>query len=293
MLTSEYVKMSLKYKEDKSVQKNIKENTEPEFDYHSVMESAYANKNKIFALKKDIKKSLLFEAIENIYENSIPGIQLNTSRSDLMKKNIINKFIQEEGVENLLNKFKTKSYVLSEMSRVVNKYYDIIVEKIDVEHPDAFTIDIDDKNSFYDEIDTDDVDELTSTIKQRVALSMDEFITNNMQNKVEIKEIMQNTQDKINSNRDEFKESYEMNGKRAISNIENKPKNILEAMILKLSKSAFTNESVKEVYMKDSLDIDTIVEDCKTMYTFLEMLNTAKMKKIDRDYVSNILKNLE
>lgn len=301
MFTSSKEYLDLYFQEQERTKKNksLALETEQADKYRNEIEEFYnireAGCNKANKKKKQIKKlkeSLLSEAIYMIYNKSLGGIQLEDNSSTVIKRTLVNNFIQEQGVETLLNEFRTKSYLLSEMSRIVNKYTNLIVENCEEE------IDIDSelKSDFCEELDTDDVGEIVSVIRSRVSNAMDEFIQSNMNDKLEIKEILRATQEKIDSARNEqVKESFEQMGKKAVAQIRTKKtKNIIEAMVYNVSESTMKNEEMKKIYFKDnSLDMDSIVEKCELMYTFLETINTCKMTKVNESYINNILKGLK
>lgn len=263
-------------------------------DFYNIREAGCVKANKKKKAIKKLKESLLSEAIYRIYDRAL-GVQLEDNSSDVIKRTLVNKFIEEQGVETLLNTFRTKSYLLSEMSRIVNKYTNLIVESCE-NCEDDIDINSELKSDFYEELDTEDAEEIAAIIKSRVSNAMDEFIQSNMNDRLEIQEILRATQEKINSTRNEqVKESFEHMGKKAISQIRTKTtKNIVEAMVYNICESTMKNDEMKQIYLKEnSLDMDTIVEKCELMYTFLETINTCKMVKVNESYINDILKGLK
>lgn len=303
MFTSSKEYLDLYFQEQERNKKNTKLALESEQSdiYKNEVEEFYnireAGCNKANKKKKKIKKlkeSLLSEAIYMIYDKSL-GIQLEDNSSSVIKRTLVNKFIEEQGVETLLNTFRTKSYLLSEISRVVNKYTNLIVEKCE-DCEDDIDIDSELRSDFYDELNTDDASEIAGIIKSRVSNAMDEFIQSNMNDRIEIQDILRATQEKVNSTRnEEIKESFEHMGKKAVAEIRSKKiKNVLEAMVYNVCDSSMKNDEMKQIYFKEnSLDMDTIVGKCELMYTFLETVNTCKMTKVDETYINNVLKGLK
>lgn len=264
-------------------------------EYYNIREAGCNKANNKKKQIKKLKESLLSEAIYNIYNKALGAIQLEDSSSAAIKRTLVNNFIHEQDVDVLLNTFRTKSYLLSEMSRVVSEYTDIIVEKCEEEGKDEIDIDSELRSDFYDELNTEDAEEIAGIIRARVSNSVDEFIQSNMNDRLEIKEILRATQEKIDSTRnEEIRESFEYMGKKAIAEIRSKRiKNVFEAMVYNISESAMKNEEMKKIYFKDnSLDMDSIVEKCELMYTFLETINTCKMARVNESYINNVLKGL-
>lgn len=254
-----------------------------------------ANKTKALKIRAEVKKSLLSECIYKIYRNSITLIGDKYINESIMRT-FVNDFIQENGVENLLLDFGGKSYMLSEFARIINEYTDIICEKCNSEQPDNFTIDPEDKQNFYDDLNMDDVEAASEMIKTRVSSAIDNFLSDNVNAKAEIKEIIQQSQDKIkDTNNEELKEFYEIQAKSKITNVrEKKPKSIFETMVFNLAKATILNEDLKKIYLNNNkLNMDKIVESSTLMYTFLETVNTCKIKNIDEKYIELVIDDIK
>ena len=86
-----------------------------------------------------------------------------------------------------------------------------------------------------------------------------------------------------NDKDENLKEAYASQAKRKITDIRaGKTKGVFEAMVYSVSQSAFKNEDAKKIFIENAnLNMDTVVEHCEVMYTFLETLNTLKLIKID------------
>lgn len=243
----------------------------------------------------DTKKSLLAECIYSLMDKSI-GYQQDKVRADVIKRNLVDNFIQEQGVDSLISRFRTESALLSEYSRIVEKYSKIIVEKVDKDNPDTFLVEPEEKDKFFEELEMSDVDEIATAIKMRVSDSVDEFINSNIRQKEEIKEVLTKSKEKIESSRsEEIKESYNILAKRKISSIrEGRKMNIFESMVFTLAEASMKDEQLKSIYtVNGKLDMDSIVENCTIMYSFLETLNSAKMVKIDEAYLKDVLEQLK
>lgn len=251
------------------------------------------------AKREGIKHTLLSEAMYGILDKSL-GIQIRIPQTEALKKNLIDSFIKEQGVNKLLNSFTTKTYLLSEYSRIINKYTEVMVEsdcnKEECDDDIAST-NSDLRDAFNSELSNDDQEEVIAFIKTRVDNTMNEFITNNMVDKAEIQEILQKYQEKMDSAKTEAaRESCDMLCKREITRIRNKrEKNILESMIGIVCANTLKDDATKKLYSLENgkLDMDKIVESCGIMYTFLEMLNTSKIVKVDENLIQDTLDSLK
>lgn len=243
----------------------------------------------------DTKKTLLSECIYSLMDRSI-GYQHDKVRADVIKRNLVNNFIEEQGVDSLLSRFKTESFLLSEYARIVNKYTTIITEKCNKENTDTFVVDQEDKDNFFDEIDMEDADEVATAIRMRVSDSVDQFVDSNIKQKEELKEVLTKSKEKIEASKnEEVRESFNILAKKKMTEIREKRRtNIFESMVISLAEASMKNEDLKAIYTKDGkLDMDSIVENCTIMYSFLETVNSAKMIKVDESYIKNVLRELK
>ena len=262
-------------------------------NYYDKLDSIQENKAKKSIFCENLRKSLLSDALVYLFEKSTPKSIMHTNRANELRRNLVNKYINENGTLSLLYEFKHKSYLLSEMSRIVEESYDNIMEKTK-DYTDNYTIDMNDKKAFYDSLDYIDMDEVADAIRHRVGITIEDFIDSNNRTAAEIKEIITANDEKVNSSNDTYREEYNMIAKKKIDDLQyNRRTNILENMINRLSRASLSNEDLKNLYFKEnSLDMDILVEDCEITYTFLEMLNSAKIKRIDSKYLLETLNNL-
>lgn len=297
----EFVQLCINNKDYEKNLNKINESTNVNSDSLSTENVFQLRENKLKVEREykkfitDTKKTLLSECIYSLMDKSI-GYQQDKVRADVIKRNLVNNFIEEQGVDILLSKFKTETFLLSEYARIVNKYTSIITEKCDKENTDTFVVDQEDKDKFFDELDMEDADEVASAIRIRVSDSVDEFVYANIKQKEELKEVLTKSKEKIDSSKtEEVKESFNILAKRRMSEIREKRKmNIFESMVFSLAEASMKNEELKNIYsVNGKLDMDSIVENCTIMYSFLETLNSAKMMKIDESYLKSVLEQLK
>lgn len=250
--------------------------------------------------RKDVTDSFVTEAILCINNSCLNKYTLEDEYNNQLARQLVTNFVQEEGSQNLLNRFKRTSYLLSEVAYVCEQHINLVLEKADKKNPDTMKIDNEDKKSFYNRLDTIDSDKSISAIRNRVMDATQDFIDSNTLDKMKIKDILQDTKEKIEKSREkknakQLQESYAYSSKRDIQEIRNnKTKNVFEAMVYILAESSMINESANEIYVKNSaLDMDKIVEHCEIMYNFLTTIDTTKMKNVDESYIKTMLKDLK
>ena len=262
---------------------------------NSIIAENYAKKAKFAEFSASVKRGFLTEAIYKLFNKSL-GIHETSNMNNAIKINLVNSYIEENGADALLYDYKYKSKLLSEMSRIVTKYHKMVIESIDKDDVNTFNIEPEFKDNFFDELDMEDFDDVSISIRTRVTDAVNEFIQKNIEDKEELKDIIQDTQDKIlNAKTDEIKESFSQMSKAKMTKVRNSRNvNIFEAMVRSLAKGVIEREDLKESYTENGkLDMDRIIESCKIMYTFLETLQTSKMVSIDEEYIENVLLSLK
>ena len=137
--------------------------------------------------KEQIRAALLAECIDLVFENIIHDEE-SLLGGKQVRMNYINEFIQENGCKQLISNWKSKTYLLSEMVRLTNKYTDIIIEKatdnkgnVDIKCIDTNA----DMDKMIDDIDKVEVAKVAKVIGDKVADAISCFL----QDKAEDKEI--------------------------------------------------------------------------------------------------------
>lgn len=250
-----------------------------------------------------IKEAFLSECIFKLYCESVAYPM--DSRDKIIARNLVNKFVIENGAGNLISSFATENMILSEFSRISQKYYDRVLEETcDSKEECEFTGEIagqviaqDTVDDFYKELENIDVKDASKLIKDRVADAISHFIDTNTANKLEYEEIIKHAQDKviaIDGSDDVVAESYIGNAKRKINEMKNnKDMNVFNYMVEALTTSVFKDESLKSRFVHEgAVDMDGIVNSTQLIYTMLEMVNTTNMVNVNEEFINGYLTNL-
>ena len=99
--------------------------------------------------RKDVTDSFVTEAILCINNSCLNKYTLEDEYNNQLARQLVTNFVQEEGSQNLLNRFKRTSYLLSEVAYVCEQHINLVLEKADKKNPDTMKIDNEDKKSFY------------------------------------------------------------------------------------------------------------------------------------------------
>lgn len=281
-----------------------------------IEEQAAGSRNRMEFLD-NTKKSFMAEAMCHLYEQSYEG-KLN-KRDKSIVKNLINSFIDEQGVGDLINRFKYQNVLIAEMSRIVQEAYDKVVESVSGDETDGYrnnTKDLKLDNSvvdnFYKELVELDSVEASNLIRNKVSDAMEEFIANNLQNKVDYMEIIDNAKQKIEDIKGSDptgvltdtegpsgdqtvapEESYIMTeAKRQINEMRRtRKKNVFHYLVEAIVKQTFTDDNLRSQYVHESsVNMDSIVHSAHLIYHMLEMLNTTEM--VNAEYIKEYVQSL-
>lgn len=240
---------------------------------------------------KNVLEAITYDVIMHIFDECFDRRYYSEDEKfSVLKESLVKNFIKEEGADNLIRRFKYTSVTLAECALLIETTHKKITDKVNYKD-NEFTIDNNLKNDFFDTLNNQNFESITSKIRERVNDAVEDFVVQNTNERLEIKDILQKTQDNINKATSEgVKESYNINAKRKINMIQQRPRNIFGEMVYNNAKDIAKDPELHKIYMDESghLNMDKIVESCKVMYTFLECLNTTKMVEMNPEKVKEI-----
>ena len=261
--------------------------------------------------KKKVTDAYVVEGLTVLVDNCLSPILIREDYHQKLVRQLVTNFVNEEGSAKLLNKFKSTSYVMSEMAYIIETTIQSILEKAKQDESKSFKLDKEDKEKFYAKLEKVDVDDAVTKITDRVRTQQQEFVNNNMEEKAALSAALTKTQTKVEDNKAKLaekansekakesavkvEESYIAMGKRRATDIRNsRTKNIFECMVYNLSKAAMINESAGQAFIDNSrLNMDKIVEHCETLCTFITALDSLKIINVDEAYVEKMLADMK
>lgn len=298
-------------KEKKELRKALAENARKQEieDINNRYEEHYnakliheAKADRFYEYKKDVKKTLLTEALGRIYKDSIFHI---SDREAALCESLIGAYIENTGVDNILKNMRfSKSGLLVSIYEAEQEAFDKITDGANADDVDSQTIDPKDIDDFWNQIDkNNDIEDVTNMIRLRVSNAEEEFVNKNQEDKEDIKSILKDTAERVqnakatndNDYSDAVEES-EMNlAKDKIYRIQHESyHNVFDRMVRNISESVIKNEEIKQEFTLENgrLDMDKIVESARCMYTLLEMVSTLKIENVDSEYIEEALKSI-
>ena len=261
--------------------------------------------------KKKVTDAYVVEGLTVLVDNCLSPILIREDYHQKLVRQLVTNFVNEEGSAKLLNKFKSTSYVMSEMAYIIETTIQSILEKAKQDESKSFKLDKEDKEKFYTKLENIDVDDAVTKITDRVRTQQQEFVNNNMEEKAALSAALTKTQNKVEDNKVKLaekansekakesavkvEESYIAMGKRRATDIRNsRTKNIFECMVYNLSKAAMINESAGQAFIDNSrLNMDKIVEHCETLCTFITALDSLKIINVNEAYIEKMLADIK
>lgn len=275
----------LKQAKVNELQSQLNETVVPvvEFDESKSLKRANRFLNLRTTVRNNLKEAFLFEAIKYFYnESSVQEIEKEELQTT--KDTIIMGFIKENGVENILNKFRKRDVVLTDIANFVNESTHAIMEENEEKLKDSETapediqVSVDDRESFIDKMgqQKEEIEDVGAMVQTHVANNVEEFIASNVEDRQQIKDILDDVKEKVASIKaanvdvaEQIKESKIMKARREIHKIKNSKKNILECMVNHLSKRVIAENHQAFLDDRNSIKMDKIVETAECMLTML------------------------
>lgn len=265
----------------------------------SILESVYEKQtvsSRYNTFAQTVRTSLLTEALYKLFADSIPASLVTGPSSRNIMRSIVSNYVNENGYYDIMNRMRTASAAMSSTSMIIAESANSILESVDKEDPETFTIDMDDKDEFFKQLDYNDTTEISDAIKNRVTDSIEDFVTANAKDHDDITSALKQAQEKIDnvdSEDDSLKEYYQMKAKRHINEINNGNKGIFHAMVASMSEGVMKHKDFQNEFISEGhLDMSKIVDRVGIIYTFIEMLNTTRLDTINEEYLEEAIKDL-
>lgn len=278
-----------------------------EFNQHIVEEENQKvafNKSvdKLFEFKANVKKSLIKKMLMELCVGSIPSY---THREYNICENLIENYITEVGETTLLKnmRFSENGFLRTCWSEI-NSHYKTITEDA-TRDEDTQYIDSGSLDDFWKDVDnTEDVDDITNLIRMRVSNAEENFVNRNQQDKENVKTVLKQTADRVqmakDTNDNDYAESVEESetriAKDKIYKIQHEGyRSVFDRMVRNLSEAAVKNKDAKGSLIDENgkLNMDSIVESARCMYSLLETIGTIQLEKVDNKYIEDTLKSIK
>lgn len=244
----------------------------------------------------------LAEAINMILQNSLDE---DTSKEDReYGKALVEGFVKENGSIKMLSGFANKSLMLSGIANLVNESYEKVLHSCKECDSKTFKISKTVDSEFFDKLIGLNDKQISDKINKRVCESIEDFVQSNVNDKLDLEELAEKTKEKIDNikastveERNKIEESYTFQYNQEVQKIKkrvNRKVGVYEQIMDSMTRSIVSDEVIRESFLLESGQLDTgkIRGKVTVMYTFLEMLNTAKIANVNEAYIEKILKSM-
>lgn len=243
-----------------------------------------------------VRTALVTESIYKIFKESMSDEIKNDRTSTSIMRAMVTEYVNENGYDTILNRMRTASSVTSSIYNTITETAKNILESVDKTNPDTFFIAPEMKDEFFKQLDYSDSQAISDAIHQRASDAMDDFVTANTKDHEDITAALQQAQEKIGNvpaEDDELRESYSMIARRKTTEVRNRPKGVFHSMVTAMCESVMKNADMHDEFMTEGrLNIEKIVSRTHLMYTFMEMLNTSRIGKVDEAFIEGVIKDL-
>lgn len=289
-----------------AVNEELKKQSLENYNIMQSMREAHEKKlNEFYKYKDFVKKFILTEFMHRLFIESTKNIS-HTSRA--RSKALIEAYIMENGIDKIYTTMKhSNTLFLTDAHKKFMTFYENETNNAVPDDEMTYTISRDNVSKVLSDIfETEDVEEITNTIRMRVANAEEEFIVKNQTDKANIDSIIANTRQRVEDAKsqtdNEYLDSEEVAteeatiAKRKISDINSYgSKNIFHKMVTNFSEAVIKDPELRTEYSESNgrLDMVSIVETVRDMYTMLEMLSTTKLENVDDQYIRETLDSIK
>lgn len=257
------------------------------------------NMNKYHSFMENTKVYYLSEALHYLLDRCLDSGDTDS----IGTKEICRTFVRENGYDNLMRDFRTKTYTLALVEQCVSEAVKSTTDKADKSEPLTWIITDTEEAKFFNSLKGLPVDKITQVVNQRVCNAAENFVQKNINMKLDIEEVAtkakQNIEDAKTKYNEELaakiqKEQTAMYKGRINKIKESASRNIYGHMMSLLSKAVLESEELKDSYLNESgqFDMGKVESRVKVMYTFLEMVNTFKIKNVNNKYIEECLSSI-
>lgn len=251
---------------------------------------------------ENMKTFYLSEALYHILGECI---EEGTDLMPTFGREICRSFVREEGYENLMRRFRSGTHTLAMVASIVDEACSSTEKKVNKENELSFVIQNKDKDKFYDDLKNLPTDEVCKKITERVCNAAEEFVQRNITKKADIEDIASKTKERIDAAKAKYdekmaekvqKEQMAMY-KREVDKIRNSSptRNVYEHMMNITSDAILnSNDNIRSNYIDESgkFNMSRVENRVHVMYTFLEMVNSLRMKNVNNKYITECLASI-
>lgn len=212
-------------------------------------------------------------------------------------RNILENYVNDHNPELVLKAMEEKTMYLSSMAKVIREEVEAVEEGCNKADSDTFNIKTSTNTDFFDKLNMMTNDQLSKSIHNSVLKATQDFVegvTKDKENMKETAEKIKAKVDELKTDDEQVKESYYRAYENRIkASRKERPKNLLESVIISLSENAHRNEVLKEAFINEGkTNLDKIMNVATGIYVTLEAMNSSRLQVMDKRVFNEVLTSL-
>jgi hypothetical protein len=212
-------------------------------------------------------------------------------------RNILENYVNDHNPELVLKAMEEKTMYLSSMAKVIREEVEAVEEGCNKADSDTFNIKTSTNTDFFDKLNMMTNDQLSKSIHNSVLKATQDFVegvTKDKENMKETAEKIKAKVDELKTDDEQVKESYYRAYENRIkTSRKERPKNLLESVIVSLSENAHRDEVLKEAFINEGkTNLDKIMNVATGVYVTLEAMNSSRLQVMDKRIFNEVLTSL-
>ena len=212
-------------------------------------------------------------------------------------RNILENYVNDHNPELVLKAMEEKTMYLSSMAKVIREEVEAVEEGCNKADSDTFNIKTSTNTDFFDKLNMMTNDQLSKSIHNSVLKATQDFVegvTKDKENMKETAEKIKAKVDELKTDDEQVKESYYRAYENRIkTSRKERPKNLLESVIVSLSENAHRDEVLKEAFINEGkTNLDKIMNVATGVYVTLEAMNSSRLQVMDKRVFNEVLTSL-
>ena len=212
-------------------------------------------------------------------------------------RNILENYVNDHNPELVLKSMEEKTMYLSSMAKVIREEVEAVEEGCHKADSDTFNIKTSTNTDFFDKLNMMTNDQLSKSIHNSVLKATQDFVegvTKDKENMKETAEKIKAKVDELKTDDEQVKESYYRAYENRIkASRKERPKNLLETVIVSLRENAHRNEVLKEAFINEGkTNLDKIMNVATGVYVTLEAMNSSRLQVMDKRIFNEVLTSL-
>lgn len=251
------------------------------------------------SFNESTKVWLIKEALNRMLESCIDESVMQQPHADLITRTLVGNFVEDTGVYQLESSMAHGSELLYQVGQCIKRTHKAIMEEADPAVQSSFSISPEMKDSFYQELDDIGINSIGQKIRDLVMDAESDFVNTAAEEHKDVVFAMQRAENKMaevdddKDNADEIKESYLITAKQKANQLRHRPKSFFSTLVHEMSSCVLKNPDMQKEFMEAGhLDMSKIIERVGMMYTFMEMVNSTGLVRVDERYIQESIQSL-